>query len=58
MDYDDIIGVPISFLDRYCPEQFEIVGCPDADVLPDGWEGMPQWFIDAYYNQKRVYRKP
>lgn len=21
-----IIGVPISFLDKYCPEQFEIVG--------------------------------
>ncbi|HHE37292.1 MAG TPA: DNA methyltransferase [Candidatus Cloacimonetes bacterium] len=24
-DYDDIMGVPISFLDKYCPEQFEIV---------------------------------
>ena len=26
MDYDGIIGVPISFLDKYCPAQFEIVG--------------------------------
>ncbi len=25
-DYDDIMGVPISFLDKYCPEQFEIIG--------------------------------
>ena len=25
-DYEGIMGVPISFLDRYCPEQFEIVG--------------------------------
>lgn len=25
MDYDGIMGVPISFLDKYCPEQFEIV---------------------------------
>ena len=25
-DYDGIMGVPISFLDKYCPEQFEIVG--------------------------------
>ena len=21
-----VLGVPISFLDKYCPEQFEIVG--------------------------------
>lgn len=26
MDYDGVMGVPISFLDKYCPEQFEIVG--------------------------------
>lgn len=25
-DYDDVMGVPISFLDKYCPEQFEIIG--------------------------------
>lgn len=25
-DYDGVMGVPISFLDKYCPEQFEIVG--------------------------------
>lgn len=25
-DYDGAMGVPISFLDRYCPEQFEIIG--------------------------------
>jgi len=23
-DYDGVMGVPISFLDKYCPEQFEI----------------------------------
>ena len=26
-DYFGIMGVPISFLDKYCPEQFEMVGC-------------------------------
>ena len=26
MDYNGIMGVPITFLDKYCPEQFEIVG--------------------------------
>lgn len=25
-DYTGNMGVPISFLDKYCPEQFEIVG--------------------------------
>lgn len=25
-DWDGIMGVPITFLDRYCPDQFEIVG--------------------------------
>ncbi len=25
-DYEGVMGVPISFLDKYCPEQFEIVG--------------------------------
>lgn len=25
-DYKGVMGVPISFLDKYCPEQFEIVG--------------------------------
>ena len=25
-DYDGVMGVPITFLDKYCPEQFQIVG--------------------------------
>ena len=25
-DYRGVMGVPISFLDKYCPEQFEILG--------------------------------
>ena len=30
-DYEGIMGVPISFLDRYCPEQFEIIGQTQGD---------------------------
>ncbi len=30
-DYDGAMGVPISFLDRYNPEQFEILGITDRD---------------------------
>ena len=29
-DYNGVMGVPISFLDKYCPEQFEIVGSFNA----------------------------
>ena len=30
-DYDGIMGVPKSFLEKYCPEQFEIIGCAEGD---------------------------
>ena len=28
-DYESVMGVPISFLDKYCPEQFEILDARD-----------------------------
>lgn len=32
-DYLETMGVPISFLDKYCPEQFEILGmCENMDL--------------------------
>ena len=32
-DYEGIMGVPISFLDKYCPEQFKIIGmCENMDL--------------------------
>lgn len=31
IDYDGIMGVPKSFLEKYCPSQFEIVGCAEGD---------------------------
>ena len=30
-DYVGVMGVPISFLDKYCPEQFEIIGCSESE---------------------------
>ena len=30
-DYDGTMGVPKSYLDKYCPEQFEIIGCAEGD---------------------------
>ncbi len=46
-DYKGVMGVPISFLDKYCPEQFEILGAtqrgchdkvPDTKKYDDYWE--------------------
>lgn len=34
-DYDGIMGVPVSFLDKYCPEQFEIVGVGTGDIAKE-----------------------
>ena len=32
-DYEGIMGVPASFLDKYCPEQYEILGmCENLDL--------------------------
>lgn len=32
-DYPGVMGVPITFLDKYCPEQFKIVGtCENLDI--------------------------
>ena len=40
VDYDGVIGVPITFLDKYCPAQFEIVkfrkGNDDKDLTING----------------------
>ncbi len=49
-DYKGIMGVPISFLDKYCPDQFEILGAtqrgchdavPDTRKYDDYWEVTP-----------------
>ena len=46
-DYDGIMGVPVSILDKYSPEQFEILGAtqrgchdevPDTKKYDDYWE--------------------
>lgn len=36
-DYKGIMGVPITFLDKYNPEQYEIVGCSYSYGRPSEW---------------------
>lgn len=48
MNYDGVMGVPISFLDKYCPEQFEIVGNEYSENIERG---------RVYVNGKRMYSR-
>lgn len=56
-DYQGVMGVPLTFLDKYCPDQFEIVGCSysygDCGVHH---ENTP-WniFIDGKENYRRIF---
>ena len=51
LDYDGVMGVPISFLDKYCPEQFEIIGI-DRYV-----EDNPNYGHRFNLNGKEVYAR-
>jgi hypothetical protein len=44
-DYDGEMGVPISYLDKYNPEQFEILGLSRYTET----QGMSKEFVEAYY---------
>ena len=51
-DYDGVMGVPITFMDKYDPDQFEILGTSDNGLVPDElWlsPGLTKEFIDNYY---------
>jgi hypothetical protein len=50
-DYLGLMGVPISFLSKYSPEQFEIVGNGQTMANELGIKPVGQNFVDAYYQQ-------
>ena len=49
-DYDGVMGVPVTFLNKYNPDQFEIVGnSDDSEMMRDlGVNTLGRDFIDAY----------
>lgn len=61
-DYDGVMGVPISFLDKYSPEQFDILGTSDNGLVDDELKttpGLTKKFVDDYYEAggKGAYRE-
>ena len=61
VDYDDVMGVPITFLTKHNPEQFEIVGSDfeikdglHDNLINESWDGK----LDrGYINGKRKYSR-
>ena len=60
-DYDGLMGVPITFMDKYNPEQFEIVGVSlvlgnkkPAD-LPKDKQGGPAFYLKENGEYRRLY---
>jgi len=52
-DYDGVMGVPVSFLDKYNPEQFQILGSNrGVDQDPNKIYGR-----GSYLNGKEVYKR-
>lgn len=58
-DYDGVMGVPISFMDKYCPEQFEIVGATESEGagFSNGlWDNLSR-VKQGTVNNKRIYKR-
>lgn len=62
-DYDGVMGVPISFLLKYCPEQFEIIGATESEGkgfsagLWDESSNVAQPLVDRERKYKRIFIK-
>ena len=58
-DYDGVMGVPISFLDKYDPEQFEIVGATESEGkgFSDGLWDEKSKISQPVVNGKRAYKR-
>ena len=60
-DYDGEMGVPVTFMDKYCPEQFEIIGISltlattKPANLPKSQQGGPAFYLLDENGYKRLY---
>jgi hypothetical protein len=55
MDYEGVMAVPITFLNKYNPEQFEIVGCTYDHGRPEGWSNDIN--MQPIINGKSIYKR-
>lgn len=59
MDYFGVMGVPITFLDKYNPEQFEIIGATESEGkgFSEGLWHSSSGVAQAMIGGKRVYKR-
>lgn len=61
MDYDGVMGVPITFMDKFNPEQFEIVGATESEGkgfsngLWNESSGVAQPLVNGERKYKRLF---
>ena len=49
-DYDGVMGVPITFFDKFNPDQFEVVGQGQGNLFRQiSDKGLRASFVDSYY---------
>jgi hypothetical protein len=58
-DYDGVMGVPISFLDKYNPDQFEILGATESEGkgFSDGLWDEKSKVSQPLVENERVYKR-
>lgn len=58
-DYVGVMGVPITFLDKYCPEQFDILGCTESEGrgFSNGLWDQSSGVAHPLVNGERVYKR-
>lgn len=63
MDYQGAMGVPITFMDKYCPVQFDIIGASESEGkgfsngLWNSESGIAQPLVKGNKKYKRVFIK-
>lgn len=59
MDYDGVMGVPITFMDKYNPDQFEILGATESEGkgFSNGLWDETSKVAQPLINQNRVYKR-
>lgn len=57
-DYYGVMGVPITFMDSYNPEQFELIGASDNGAVPDEYK-LPHFkrHNEPYIDGRKVYKR-
>ena len=59
-DFNGAMGVPLSFLDKYCPEQFEILGIGNGGELGTNYgisSNLSEEECKALFQEDRSFRK-